>query len=237
MITLRPAAERGHFDHGWLDTNHTFSFGHYLDPAHMGFRHLRVMNEDRVAPRQGFGTHGHSDMEIISYVVEGALAHEDSMGSRSELEPGDIQVMSAGRGITHSEFNGSDSDPVHFLQIWIEPRERGLDPRYGEKHFGKDVRRNRLQPVASPDGRDGSLPIAQDVTVHAGLLDAGQKLSYDFAPGRHGWIQLVRGRIQVRDADSSVKELTAGDGAAISDESRVELTASEDAELLFFDLA
>ncbi|MBS2027873.1 MAG: pirin family protein [Deltaproteobacteria bacterium] len=233
MITLRPSAARAHFDHGWLDTRHTFSFADYYDPAHMGFRDLRVINEDRVEAGQGFGTHGHRDMEIISYVLEGELAHRDSTGGGGTLRPGDVQRMSAGSGVQHSEFNGSREKPVHFLQIWLLPGKKGIAPSYDQKNFPEAERLGVLRPVASPDGRDGSLAIHQDVVVRAGLLEPGQSVALDLAPGRHAWVQLARGSVTVNG-----QALQAGDGAAISDETRLELKATGDAraELLVFDL-
>jgi len=231
MITVRKSGDRGHFDHGWLDTRHTFSFARYRDPDHMGFRDLRVINEDVIRPGGGFGTHPHRDMEIISYVVSGALEHRDSMGNGAVLRPGEVQAMSAGRGITHSEFNPSDTEPGHFLQIWILPREKGADPVWDQKAFPADERRGRLRPVASPDGREGSLRVGQDVTVYASLLPAGASLRHDLTPGRHGWVQVVRGAV-----DLNGTALAVGDGAAVSDETRLALAATGDSELLVFDL-
>jgi len=233
MITLRPSASRGHFDHGWLDTRHTFSFADYYDPSQMGFRDLRVINEDRVQAGQGFGTHGHRDMEILSYVLEGELAHRDSTGGGSTLRPGDVQRMSAGSGVHHSEFNGSAEKPVHFLQIWLMPEKKGIAPSYEEKNFSESERLGALRLVATPDGREGSLKIHQDVVVRAGLLDPGQTASLELAKGRHAWVQLARGSFTVNG-----QALQAGDGAAISDESRLELKGTGDsrAELLVFDL-
>ena len=232
MITVRPAAARGHSDIGWLDSHHTFSFSDYWDPQHMGFRALRVINEDRVRPAMGFGAHPHRDMEILSYVVEGALAHRDSLGTGSVIRPGDVQRMTAGTGVLHSEFNASEEDDVHFLQIWLLPAEKGLPPGYEQRAFPEAERRNRLRIVASPDARDGSIRIHQDVTLHAALLDAGATVTHTVAEGRHAWVQVVRGRIEV-----SGHTLAAGDGAAISDERELRLTAAEDTELLLFDLA
>ncbi|HTO75122.1 MAG TPA: pirin family protein [Thermoanaerobaculia bacterium] len=233
MIQIRRAGERGHFDHGWLDTNHTFSFADYHDPRHMGFRSLRVINEDRVAPGQGFGTHGHRDMEIVSYVLEGALAHEDSMGTGSVITPGDVQYMSAGTGVRHSEYNASDSGTTHFLQIWILPDRDGYAPRYGQKRFERADKLDRLRLVVSPDGADGSIAIRQDVKVYAAVLEAGKSASLDLAKGRHAWVQVVRGELSVNG-----RKLSAGDGLAASDESRLDFQAGPDeTEFLAFDLA
>ncbi|HEY7369407.1 MAG TPA: pirin family protein, partial [Thermoanaerobaculia bacterium] len=209
MISIRRAGERGHFDHGWLDTYHTFSFGEYFDPNFEGFRSLRVINEDRVRPGQGFGTHGHRDMEIVSYVLEGALAHKDSMGTGSVIVPGDVQYMSAGTGVRHSEFNASEGEPVHFLQIWVVPDKSGYAPRYGQKRFEDSEKRGRLRLVASPDGAEGSLAIRQDVKLYASVLDPGASVSLPLAEGRHGWVQVARGAVEVNG-----KRLEAGDGLA-----------------------
>jgi redox-sensitive bicupin YhaK (pirin superfamily) len=232
MIRLRPAAERGHFDHGWLDTFHTFSFGGYRDSEHMGFRDLRVINEDRVAPGKGFGTHPHADMEILTYIVAGALEHEDSMGNGSVIRPGDVQRMSAGTGVTHSEFNASTDEPVHLLQIWILPERRGIEPSYEEKHFAAEERRGRLCLLASRDGREESVSLHQDVDLYGTLLEKGQEVAHELRPGRHAWVQVVAGSIDLGDT-----ALGAGDGAAVSDESRIVLAAGAETELLLFDLA
>jgi hypothetical protein len=233
MITVRPARERGHADHGWLDSHHTFSFADYHDPRHMGFRALRVINEDRVAPGRGFGTHPHRDMEILSYVIEGALEHKDSMGTGSVIRPGDVQRMSAGTGVLHSEFNASKEVPVHFLQIWILPEEARLPPSYEQKRFGDEEKQGRLRAVAARDGRDGALTVHQDVTVYAGLLAAGEVVRHPLAPGRHAWVQVVRGAI-----DLGGQPLSAGDGASVSDEAELALGARDGAaEVLVFDLA
>jgi redox-sensitive bicupin YhaK (pirin superfamily) len=232
MITIRRSEDRGHFDHGWLDTRHTFSFADYHDPRHMGFRSLRVINEDRVEPGKGFGTHGHRDMEILSYVLSGRLAHRDSTGGGSTIGPGEVQRMTAGTGVLHSEFNGSDSEPVHFLQIWILPERPDLLPGYEQKRFPEEDRRGRLKLVASPDGADGSLTIHQDARVHAGLLDAGERAVLALADGRHAWVQVARGKVRLAD-----ETLSAGDGAALSSEREVRLEGLEAAELLVFDLA
>jgi len=232
MITVRRSGERGHFDHGWLDTRHTFSFADYRDPAHMGFRSLRVLNEDRVRPGQGFGTHGHRDMEILSYVLEGALSHEDSMGNGSTIRPGDVQRMSAGTGVRHSEANASATEPVHFLQIWILPDREGLAPGYEQKAFGDGEKRDRLRLVASPDGALGSLSIHQDARVYATLLGDGAQVRHRLSPGRHAWVQVVRGALDVGGL-----RLSAGDGAAVAGEAEVLLRGAGGAEALLFDLA
>jgi redox-sensitive bicupin YhaK (pirin superfamily) len=234
VITIRRSAERGHFDHGWLDTRHTFSFADYQDPAHMGFRALRVINEDQVQPGQGFGTHGHRDMEILSYVLSGVLAHRDSSGGGGELRPGEVQRMSAGTGIRHSEFNGSAGEPVHFLQIWLLPDHPGHRPSYEQRTFPAAERSGRLRLVASPDGAEGSTVIHQDARVFAALLGAGQALEHPIAPGRHAWVQVARGAVEVNG-----QRLAAGDGAALSDEPRLRIAGAGEgeAELLVFDLA
>ncbi len=230
MIEIRKAADRGRFDHGWLDTRHTFSFADYHDPNFMGFRTLRVINEDRVQPGQGFGTHAHRDMEIISYVLEGALAHHDSMGNGGVIRPGDVQRMSAGTGVRHSEMNGSDDELVHFLQIWIVPAERDIRPGYEQKRFDPSQLQGVLRLIASPDGADGSVTIHQDVKVYSTLLDDGQRVSHEFGPNRFGWVQVARG-----EAEINGQKLAAGDGAAVSAESSVILTGKA-AEVLLFDL-
>jgi redox-sensitive bicupin YhaK (pirin superfamily) len=232
MITLRPADARGHFDHGWLDTRHTFSFADYHDPKHMGFRSLRVINEDQVRPGQGFGTHGHRDMEILTYVIEGRLAHRDSMGTGSTIGAGELQRMSAGTGVLHSEFNASDSEPVHFLQIWILPERYGIAPGYEQRRFPEEERRGTLRLVASRDGAHGSLTLHQDVQLWAGLLDAGERTELDLAAGRHAWVQMVRGKVRLNG-----EALGPGDGAAVSGERRLRLEGVESSELLVFDLA
>lgn len=232
MITVRHAKERGTANFGWLDSRHTFSFGEYYDPAQMGFGPLRVINEDRVSPGQGFGTHGHKDMEIISYVLEGALEHKDSIGTGSVIRPGDVQVMSAGTGIRHSEFNHSKTEPVHFLQIWVVPDRQGIAPRYEQKTFPDTEKRGRLRPVGSSDGRDGSVVIHQDVELFAALLNAGEKVTHALAPGRKGWIQVIRGAVALDGHD-----LVAGDGAAVANEPVLSATAKVDnTEILVFDL-
>jgi redox-sensitive bicupin YhaK (pirin superfamily) len=232
MIIVRPAGERGHAQHGWLDSHHTFSFADYQDPDHMGFQALRVINEDRVAPGQGFGAHPHRDMEILSYVVEGALEHKDSIGTGSVIRPGDVQRMSAGTGVRHSEFNASKTEPVHFLQIWIIPSRMGVAPGYEQKAFADEAKAGRLAVVASPDGRAGSLTIHADALVYAGTFDEGAKGTLELAPGRHAWVQVVRGKVRVNG-----ESLGAGDGAALSLEPAVRLEGVDRAEVLVFDLA
>ena len=232
MLTPRRAADRGHADHGWLDTRHTFSFADYHDPEFMGFRALRVINDDRVQGGKGFGAHPHRDMEILSYVLEGALAHKDSTGGGGVIRPGDVQRMSAGTGVVHSEFNAAPDAVVHFLQIWLVPARRGIAPGYEQKTFPTGDRRGRLLLVASPDGQDGSLTIHTDVRVHAGLFDRGEAASLALAPGRHAWVQVARGRVRVNG-----EELGEGDGAALSDERTLAIEGIADAEVLVFDLA
>jgi quercetin 2,3-dioxygenase len=229
MIKIRKSAERGHANHGWLDTYHTFSFADYDDPEFMGFRTLRVINEDFVAPGRGFGTHGHRDMEIVTYVLEGALGHKDNMGTASVIRPGEVQRMSAGTGVLHSEMNPSPDEPVHLLQIWILPERRNLPPEYEQKTFPAAERDGTLRLVASRDGREGSVTVHQDVSLYGANLD-GKSVSHDFAPGRHGWLQVARGTATVNG-----QPLAQGDGAAISDESRVTIEGTG-AEVLLFDL-
>jgi redox-sensitive bicupin YhaK (pirin superfamily) len=232
MIVRRPSNERGLADHGWLKSRHSFSFADYYDPAHMGFRNLRVINEDRVAPGQGFGTHGHRDMEIISYVLDGELGHKDSMGTGSVIRPGDVQRMSAGTGVRHSEMNPSPDKPVHFFQIWLLPATPGIPPGYEQKRFDDTEKRGRLRLVAARDGRDGAITVHADAELYAGLLAPGERAHLDLKPGRHAWIQVARGTVTVNGQD-----LEAGDGAAVSDETALDVTASSDAEVLVFDLA
>ncbi|HTF35381.1 MAG TPA: pirin family protein [Myxococcota bacterium] len=232
MITVRRSSERGHAEHGWLDSRHTFSFADYYDPAHMGFRSLRVINEDRVQPGRGFGVHSHENMEIVSYVLEGALQHRDSMGHGEVLRPGEVQRMSAGTGVTHSEFNASQNEIVHFLQIWILPERPGLAPSYEQKAFPPEARRNELILAASRDGRLGSVSIHQDANLYLARLDAGSRVEFEIPPSRAAWVQVVRGSVALRD-----EKLAAGDGAALAGEKSVPLTAAEDAEVLVFDLA
>jgi quercetin 2,3-dioxygenase len=232
MMNVRPAEQRGHADHGWLDSHHTFSFASYYDPKNMGFRSLRVINEDRVRPGRGFGMHPHRDMEIISYVLEGALEHRDSMGTGSVIRPGDVQRMSAGTGVSHSEFNASKSEPVHFLQIWLQPSERGIEPSYEQRSFSREDKQGRLRVVAAPDGRDESVTIHADAVVYAGRFDEGQSSELALSRGRHAWAQIVRGRVRING-----RELEAGDGVAISDEALVRIEGIDATELLVFDLA
>lgn len=227
MISIRRSTERGHVHMGWLDSHHSFSFGNYYDPRFMGFGHLRVINEDRVDPGEGFPPYSHRNMEIVSYVLDGALAHRDSTGTGSVIHPGDVQVMTAGRGIAHSEMNGSDTDPVHFLQIWLLPREGNTDPGYAERHF---ERADGLTLLVSPDARDGSLKIGQDVDLHRAILPAGQSASLPLRRNQ-AWVQVARGTLDVNGA-----RLFPGDGAALTDTAVLELTAQEDAEALLFDL-
>jgi redox-sensitive bicupin YhaK (pirin superfamily) len=232
MLTIRKANDRGHANHGWLDSHHTFSFANYYDPAHMGFGHLRVINEDRVAPGQGFGTHPHRDMEIISYVLNGALAHRDSMGNGSVMRPGDVQRMSAGTGVTHSEFNASKEDEVHFLQIWVLPDAPGHEPGYEQTHFSEEEKRGRLRLVASADGRDGSVSLNQDADIHAGLLDGAEQADFEVRSGRDVWIQVARGELAVNG-----ERLVAGDGASVAEPGSLRLSGGKDAEVLVFDMA
>ena len=228
MITVRRAEERGHFDHGWLNTYHTFSFADYHDERFMGFRALRVINEDRVQAGAGFGTHGHRDMEIVSYVLEGALAHRDSMGTNGVIRPGEVQRMSAGTGVLHSEMNPSDDEGVHFLQIWILPERRGITPSYEQKKFEDDERRGQLRLVASRDGRDGAVTVHQDVEMYSAIVN-GAPVTHEFRPDRYGWLQVTRGEVELNG-----QKLKAGDGAAIENERAV--TLQGDGEVLLFDL-
>ena len=232
MIAVRPAAERLRTRIGWLDSRHTFSFGEHYDPRFMGYRALRVINEDRVAPGQGFGTHPHRDMEIISYMLEGALRHEDSMGTGSVINVGDVQRMSAGTGVLHSERNASDTKPAHFLQIWLMPERNRLPPSYEQRTFPVADRRGRLTLVASRDRRDGSLAIHQDADLFSAILGPGQQVRHELKPGRHAWVQVARGDLTLND-----QALHAGDGASATDIPALELVASTDAEVLLFDLA
>ncbi|MBO9329423.1 quercetin 2,3-dioxygenase [Achromobacter sp. HZ01] len=232
MLTVRRAAERGHANHGWLDSFHTFSFANYYDPAHMGFGALRVINDDRIAAGRGFGTHGHRDMEIITYVLDGAIAHKDSMGSGSTILPGNVQRMSAGRGVMHSEFNPSPDTQTHMLQIWIEPNVAGIAPEYEEREFSDAQKRGRLQALVSADGVDGSMKIHQDARLYAGLFDGAESATLELAAGRRAWVHVARGSIVVNGV-----ELAAGDAAAITDADRVELSGGKNAEVLVFDLA
>jgi redox-sensitive bicupin YhaK (pirin superfamily) len=239
MLTLRRSAERGYADHGWLKSFHSFSFAGYHDPAHMGFGNLRVINEDRIAPGSGFGTHGHRDMEIISYVLSGELAHKDSMGNGGTgapnagvIRPGDVQRMSAGRGVMHSEFNHAPNDTTHFLQIWIEPRYRGIDPGYEQKHFADADKRGRLRLIASSDGRDGSVTMHADAALYAGLFDAAETASLNLDPRRKAYVYAARGRVRVNGV-----ELADGDAALLDGESTLYIDGGRAAEVLVFDLA
>jgi redox-sensitive bicupin YhaK (pirin superfamily) len=227
---IRRAGERGHANHGWLDSYHSFSFADYYDPRHMGYGPLRVINEDRVAPGSGFGTHGHRDMEIISYVLEGALAHEDSMGNGSTMVPGDVQRMSAGTGVRHSEYNHDKAGVTHFLQIWIEPKFTGIKPSYEQKHFPAQEKRGRLRLIASPDGAEGSVKVHQDAKVFAGLFDGAERSTYALPKGRKAYVHVARGRIEVNG-----EKLDAGD-ALKTDAAAIELANGQGAEVLFFDL-
>src|SRR6478736_107911 len=232
MFTLRRAEDRGHANHGWLESYHSFSFADYYDPKHMGFRSLRVINEDRVEPGKGFGTHSHRDMEIISYVLEGGLEHRDSMQNGAVIRPGDVQTMSAGTGVTHSEFNASRTDIVHFLQIWLLPAQKGIAPSYEQKTFSTAEKQGRLRLVASPDGRDGSVTIHTDARLYSGLFERGEVAEHALLPGRHAWVQVARGEVRVQG-----ELLRAGDGIALSDEELVRLEGVDRGEVLLFDLA
>ena len=231
-MEIRRSDERGHAQHGWLDSFHSFSFADYYDPRHMGFGPLRVINEDRVQPGQGFGTHGHRDMEIISYVLEGGLAHKDSMGNGSVIRPGDVQRMSAGTGVRHSEYNASDRDPVHFLQIWIEPSARNAAPGYEEKHFDAASKRGKLRLIASPDGREGSVTIRQDANLYASLLDGSESVEFQQRAGRRTYVHVIRGEVTANG-----QPLRGGDALKIDGEAKVRLENGRDAEVLLFDLA
>jgi len=231
MIQLRKAQDRGHFNFGWLDTWHSFSFGEYFDPRHMGFRSLRVINEDRIGAGGGFPTHPHRDMEIVTYVLEGALEHKDSMGNGSIIRPGDVQRMTAGAGITHSEFNPSPSEATHLLQIWILPERRGLTPGYEQKYYAADEMQGRLLLIAAPDGADGSVTIHQDARIYTGVLEAAE-VTHPIRPGRHAWVQVTSGALKVNG-----QELAPGDAAAVTGEPSLALLASGPAEVLVFDLA
>ncbi|MEN9890874.1 MAG: hypothetical protein RLY78_1169 [Pseudomonadota bacterium] len=232
MLILRRSIERGHADHGWLRSAHTFSFADYVDPAWPGFGNLRVINEDRIAAGTGFGTHGHRDMEIVSYVIEGALAHRDSLGHGATIVPGELQRMSAGTGVRHSEFNHQADAPTHFLQIWLLPRVAGIAPGYEQQAFAPADQRGRLRLVASEDGCDGSVTVHADAAIHAGRFDGDEAAELALAPGRRAWVQVVRGRVQVNG-----QELAAGDGLGLVDEPAVRLGAGQGAEVLVFDLA
>jgi redox-sensitive bicupin YhaK (pirin superfamily) len=232
MLNIRRAADRGHFDHGWLDTHHTFSFADYFDPAYKQFRALRVINEDRVAPGQGFGTHPHRDMEIVTYVLEGALEHQDSMGHGEVLRPGEFQRMSAGTGITHSEFNPSPTQPVHLYQIWLFPERKGIEPSYEQQRFPDEELADRLRLVASPTGEAGSLTIHTDARIYLSKLSAGGRLVHDLPPGRHAWLQVLRGTAMLNG-----QPLDTSDGVAVSEEPRLTIQSGDAAEIMLFDLA
>jgi len=232
MITIRKSEDRGHADHGWLDTRFTFSFGEYFDPKHVEFRTLRVMNDDRVAGGGGFPTHPHRDMEIVTYVLEGALEHKDSMGNGSTIKPGDVQYMSAGTGVAHSEFNASQTEPVHLYQIWMFPDKNGYKPAYDQKYFSTEEKRGKLRLLVSPDGRDGSVKIRQDNDLYATVLGAGERVQHELEPERHAYAQVARGSVTLNG-----KKLDTGDGAAISEEKSLELTGVDLAEVMLFDLA
>jgi|HubBroStandDraft_6_1064221.scaffolds.fasta_scaffold89442_2 redox-sensitive bicupin YhaK (pirin superfamily) len=231
MINILKSDQRGHADHGWLNTRFTFSFADYFDPNHVQFRTLRVMNDDRVAGGGGFPTHPHKDMEIVTYVLEGALEHRDSMGNGSVIKPGDVQYMSAGTGVAHSEFNASEKEPVHLYQIWMFPDKKGYKPTYDQKHFSDDEKRGKLRLLVSPDGRDGSVKIRQDNELYATVLDANEAVQHTLKPERHAYVQVMRGSVTLNGT-----QLEAGDGAAISAEKKLELSGVKDAEVLLFDL-
>lgn len=241
MLQIRPSAERGHLDHGWLDTYHTFSFGDYQDPRQMGFRSLRVINEDRVAGGQGFGMHGHRDMEIVTLVLSGTLAHQDSLGNGAPIRPGELQRMSAGTGIRHSEFNPSESEPVHLYQIWLLPDRAGHEPSYEQRAFAPAEQQGRLRLVASPDGAEGSLTIHQDARIYLANVATGTTVTHELTPGRHAWLQVLRGDVRLTAGEASQPaqpaNLSAGDGVAVSDETRLAIEGTADAELMLFDLA
>lgn len=232
MLTIRRAEERGHARHGWLESFHSFSFADYYDAKHMGFRNLRVINEDRVQAGKGFGTHGHRDMEIISYVLDGALEHRDSMKNGSVIRPGDVQALSAGTGVTHSEFNASPTEMVHFLQIWLLPSAAGLTPSYEQKTFSSTEKQGRLRLVASPDGREGSVTIHTDARLYAGRFEQGEEAKLELSAGRHAWAQVARGEVKVQG-----QVLRTGDGAALSEEALVQVEGVRESEVLLFDLA
>jgi redox-sensitive bicupin YhaK (pirin superfamily) len=232
MIRIRKSSERGHFDHGWLDTYHTFSFADYYDPAHMGFRSLRVMNEDRVEPGQGFGMHGHRDMEIITCVLSGSLEHRDSLGNGSVIRPGELQRMTAGTGVRHSEVNASPTEPVHLYQIWLLPERAGLKPGYEQRSFAEEEKRGRFRLVVSPQGRDGSLTVHQDAEIYLASLEAGEDVTHELRLWRHAWLQVLRGGVTLNG-----QALSAGDGASISEETTLAVRAVDGSEVMLFDLA
>lgn len=231
MIQVRKALERGHFNHGWLDTYHTFSFDAYHDPAHMGFRSLRVINEDRVQPGRGFGTHGHRDMEIVTYVLEGKLEHRDSLGNGSMIRAGELQRMTAGTGVRHSEFNPSTSEPVHLYQIWLLPERKGLEPGYEQRRFDDEEKRNQFRLVASTDGRLDSLTIRQDAALYLATLEPGRRVTHTFHSGRFGWLQVLVGQV-----DANGMSLVEGDGAALSEVDKLEIGGTSRSEVMLFDL-
>jgi quercetin 2,3-dioxygenase len=232
MIAIRKSQDRGHSDHGWLNTYFSFSFADYYDPKHVHFRTLRVLNDDRIAPGEGFPAHPHRDMEIVTYVLDGALEHRDSMGTGSVIRPGDVQYMSAGTGVTHSEFNASDNEPVHLLQIWMFPEKQGLKPIYGQKNFSEDEKHGKLRLLLSPDGRDSSIKIRQNNELYATVLNKGEVVRHELKPDRHAYVQVARGSVTLNG-----QQLEEGDGAAVSAEKAVELTGVASAEVLLFDLA
>jgi quercetin 2,3-dioxygenase len=232
MLTLRPSQARGHANHGWLDSYHTFSFANYYDPKHMGFRDLRVINEDRIAGGGGFGMHGHRDMEILTYVLEGALEHKDSLGNGEIIRPGEVQRMSAGTGVFHSEYNASRTEPVHLLQIWILPNQQGLEPSYEQKAFSREERSGKFRVIAAPDGRDGAVTIHQDVELYSAILSPGDETTYQLKPDRYAWLQVAQGTALLNG-----QLLNAGDGVALGKEKTLNLTTNDGAELLLFDLA
>ena len=231
MITIRRSDERGHANHGWLDSFHTFSFANYYDADFMQFGLLRVINQDRVEPGQGFGTHGHKDMEIVSYVLDGVLEHKDSMGNGAQMRPGEVQLMSAGTGVTHSEFNGSDTDPLHFLQMWIFPKDNGTTPRYEQRAYSEEERQGNLRLVVSPNGENGSVTIGQDARMYAGLFANGETAEHTVPADRQAWLHVARGTVTLNG-----EELRAGDGAAIRDEANLTITGVEDAELVMWEV-
>lgn len=232
MVTVRRSEERGHAERGWLESRHTFSFADYYDPRHMGFRALRVINEDWIAPGRGFGTHPHRDMEIVTYVLEGALEHQDSMGNTEVIRPGEVQRMTAGTGVTHSEYNHSAEEPVHLFQIWLLPEQAGLEPGYEQRSWSEEEKRGRLRLVGARDGRDGAVTIHQDVELYLGVLSPGESVTHPLRAGRHAWLQVLRGEVTINGRD-----LRAGDAAAVSEEEALELTAAGDTEVMLFDLA
>src|SRR4051812_27689105 len=232
MITVRKALDRGHAQHGWLDSWHTFSFGDYYDPSHMGFRSLRVINEDRVAAGKGFPTHSHRDMEIVTYVLDGALEHRDSMGNGQVMRAGDVQRMTAGQGVSHSEFNASKTEPVHFLQIWVLPERRNLEPGYEQKNFSSSELQGKLRVVASRDGADGAVVVHQDLKLLAGRFAEGERQTYALEPGRQAWLHVARGSVRVNG-----QELAAGDALQASDEAALDISGVQNGEVLLFDLA